>query len=85
MQPELLSLLLECAEQTAADANLCKPSTYLLVDENGASGSGSNLTYDPEKFPEAWYPDKPMDVDPTRPADYSPSHHQSDVINTNVA
>ena len=71
-----------------AIANLCKPSTYSLVDEDGAGGSNSR-TYDPEEFPEALNSPEPMDIiiDPAtaRTIEYSPSQPQGDATNVNLA
>jgi hypothetical protein len=66
-------------------ANLCRMSSRSRVDENHASGSNSELTYDPEEFPEAWHPPQPMDTEFREPAEYSPSHQQGEATNMNLA
>lgn len=66
-------------------ANLCRMSDRSCTDENNASGSNSVPTYDPEHFPEAWNHDERMDMDLTRPTEYSPSHRQGDAADMNLA
>jgi hypothetical protein len=66
-------------------ANLCRMSARSQVDENNASGSNSRFAYDTEEYPEAWNHSEPMDAEPARPAEYSPSHHQNNATNMNLA
>jgi hypothetical protein len=73
-----------------AIAILCRPFTSWLDGDEGASGSYSGITYDPEQFPEALNFSEPMDTDlvdlvNTRPIRYSPSCPQGDTTNLNLA
>ena len=60
-------------------------SSRSRVDENNASGSNIGLSYDAEEFPEALNHAEPMDTDLTRLTEYSPSQHQGDVTEMNLA
>lgn len=68
-------------------ANLCKPSTWSLEDDNNAVASSSRITYDPEEFPEAWSLPDPMDTDLATAStmEYSPSCPQGGTANLNLA
>jgi hypothetical protein len=68
-------------------ANLCRPSTYSLTDEDQASRSNPGIIYNPGEFPEAWNCPEPMDTDSTAmgPLEYSPSRRQGETTKTNLA
>jgi hypothetical protein len=68
-------------------ANLCKPSTWSLIDDDNAVASSSRTTYNPEEFPEAWNMSDPMDTDLATAStiEYSPSRLQEGPANLNLA